>query len=53
MDEYQKYTEMPDVVLRSLLESQYKKEFKKGYFISDIVKLDHNWIIKWKKDLKQ
>ncbi|MCP4668236.1 MAG: hypothetical protein GY849_17960 [Deltaproteobacteria bacterium] len=48
--QYEKYEELPDRVLKWIIEQDYKEEHLETWTISDIAKLNKDsWIIKWKR----
>lgn len=52
MKEYEKYTTFPNSVLMKVIESQYKDEFKEGFYVDEILKGKSDWIIRWRRNLK-
>lgn len=52
MKKYIKFTEIFDTILHRHTEKYYKDSFRRGWYISDIVKYKNgNWIIKWERKL--
>ena len=46
-----KYTEFPHAILKTLLEGEYKEEWKQHFIISEIIqKQNGDFIIKWSPD---
>ena len=53
LSDFERYTELFDTSMRIHLEKYYKKSFRDGWVIVDVVKLNNSdkWLIKWAKVL--
>lgn len=57
MSEYERYDEIYDSVLLKMLEESFKESYRKGWFITALVKMPDSekpydkWLVKWSRDI--
>lgn len=51
IEEWVRYTEVYSSTVKETLENIYTKEFRKGWFVTEILKSENGYVLKWEKTL--
>jgi hypothetical protein len=50
-NEYERYVELHDMVVRECLEGMYSSDYRRGWKITALIRMpDDKWLVKWSKD---